>query len=449
MGRDTFQEVDIVGVTMPITKHNYFVKDVNNLADTLREAFEIAQSGRPGPVLVDITKDVQQAVCDYTPKPAVVPKAPVAPAKAELDKALEYIRKSQRPYIYFGGGVISGQAEKELISLADKIDAPMGSSLMGLSAVPTDHPRFLGMQGMHGHFASSKALAEADLILAVGVRFSDRATGNKDKYSENKTIIHIDVDAAEINKNISADFGIEGDVKTSLKYFNDNLSEIKHTEWMKTVAMFVDKEKSFASGDNALTPYSVIDAVNSAMDDDAIVVTDVGQHQMWAAQRVFLRKPRTFLSSGGLGTMGYGLGAAIGAAIGTGKRTVLYTGDGCFSMNLNELSTVVSNNVPIVIVLMNNGVLGMVRQWQNKIYNKRFSNTTLHRFIDYEKLLAAFGGKAYNVTSRAELDDAVKKAFSENTVTLLNCMIDKDEFVLPFIPSGGSVDEMILTKEGQ
>lgn len=448
LGRDSFQEVDIVGVTLPITKHNFIVKDVNKLADTIRLAFQIAQSGRPGPVLVDITKDVQQALCDYTPYAAVKADPVKEPIEADLDEAVSIIADAEKPYIYYGGGIISSGAEAELIELAEKMDAPMGCSLMGLSAVPNHHPSFLGMQGMHGRFASSKALAESDLILAVGVRFSDRATGNKKKYSARKTIIHIDVDAAEINKNITANLGIEGDVKTALRYLADHVSQKKLPDWQAEIDSFKKREAELDKEYDRLTPYAVIDEVNRHMTKDTVVVTDVGQHQMWAAQRVNLEKPRTFLSSGGLGTMGYGLGAAIGGAMGTGERTVLYTGDGCFGMNLNEMATAVSNELPIVIVLMNNGVLGMVRQWQNKFYGKRFSNTTLARKTDYTKLVEAFGAIGYNVTTKEELKEAAEKAFSHNGPVLLNCMIDPDEFVLPFTPPGGSIDQMIV-EEGE
>ena len=447
LGKDSFQEVDIVGVTIPITKHNYIVKDVNKLADTIREAFRIAQSGRPGPVLVDITKDVQQAICDYTPYAAVEPDPVKEPLQGDLDEALSLIAEAEKPYIYFGGGIISAGAEAELMELSQKMDAPMGCSLMGLSAVPNDHPHFLGMQGMHGRFASSKALAESDLILAVGVRFSDRATGNKKKYAARKTIIHIDVDAAEINKNITANLGVEGDVKLALRYLTDHLEAKSLPEWQAEIARFKEREAALDKEYDYLTPYAVIDEINRYMTEDTVVVTDVGQHQMWAAQRTKLQKPRTFLSSGGLGTMGYGLGAAIGGAFGSGQRTVLYTGDGCFGMNLNEMATAVSNDLPIVIVLINNGVLGMVRQWQNKFYGKRFSNTTLARKTDYTKLVEAFGAVGYTVSTKEELKEAVGKAFSQNGPVLLNCMIDPDEFVLPFTPPGGSIDQMIVKKE--
>ena len=446
LGRDSFQEVDIVGVTLPVTKHNFIVKDVTRLADTIREAFQIAQSGRPGPVLVDVTKDVQQALCDYTPYAPVEPLPVKEPDPADLDEAISLIEKAERPYIYFGGGIISSGAEAELMELAEKMDAPLGCSLMGLSAVPNEHPKFLGMQGMHGRFASSKALAESDLILAVGVRFSDRATGNKERYSENKTIIHIDVDAAEINKNITANLGVEGDVKLSLQYLIDHTDAKKLPEWEAKIAKFKAREAELDKEYDHLTPYAIIDEINKYSTKDTVVVTDVGQHQMWAAQRVKLEKPRTFLSSGGLGTMGYGLGAAIGGCMGTGERTVLYTGDGCFGMNLNEMATAVSNQTPIVIVLMNNGVLGMVRQWQNKFYGKRFSNTTLNRKTDYTKLVEAFGATGYTVTTKEELKEAVQKAFEEDGPVLLNCMIDQDEFVLPFTPPGGTIDQMIVER---
>ena len=364
IGRDSFQEVDITGITMPVVKHNYVVKDVTKLADTIRDAFRIAKSGRPGPTLVDIPKDVQTASCDFVP-------APVAPAvevrrftEEELDRAAAMLAEAERPYIYCGGGVVSAGAEEELAALADRLDCPIGTSMMGLSAVPASSPRKLGMVGMHGIYASTMTKNESDVLVAVGVRFSDRATGKKSEYLKNTKIIHIDTDAAEIDKNITVDLGLVGNAKTVLSALLTRVGQQKHPEWWRRIDEIKSYEASHRLPQEGFSPYAIIDEVARYADDDTPIATDVGQHQMWVAQRYPFEKPRTFVTSGGLGTMGFGLGAAIGAAIGTGRRTVLFTGDGSFGMNLNELTTAVSQKVPVVILIMNNGVLGMVRQWQ-------------------------------------------------------------------------------------
>lgn len=468
IGRDSFQEVDIVGVTMPVTKHNFIVKDVEELADTIRLAFKIAKSGRPGPVLIDIPKDVQIAQCDFEPKAAPVVPYPLCLAEEDkLKQAAELINNCERPYIYFGGGIITGKASDEIIALAEKTDAPMGCSLMGLSAVPDDNPRFLGMQGMHGHYASSVAEDEADLVIAAGARFSDRATGNKKRFSKNFRIIHIDIDGAEIHKNIPAYLGITGDVKDALSRLLTMVEEKKRDGWTKRIgelrAEEAERTKRAISGEyvqncenctarcsnpgvpaaEKLTPYEIVDAVSRYSSKDTIIATDVGQHQMWVAQRFPFTGPRTFLTSGGLGTMGFGLGAAIGAVAATGKRTVLFTGDGSFGMNLNELATAVSINAPIVIVIMNNGVLGMVRQWQTLFFDKHYSNTTLSRKTDFVKLADAFGAKGVRVNTPDELEDAVKTAFACDGPFVIDCAVDCNEFVLPMLPPGGSIDDII------
>ena len=453
IGRDSFQEVDIVGITMPITKHNFIVKDINELADTLRTAFKIAKSGRPGPVLVDIPKDIQEALCEFEPNPQPVIPYPLTFASEEkLQNAAKMIDNCERPYIYFGGGVISGKASQQILALAEKIDAPLGCSLMGLSAVPHDHPRFLGMQGMHGHFASSVAQDEADLIIALGVRFSDRATGDDSRYSKHSAIIHIDIDGAELHKNISADIAIKGDLHDSLERLIAMTSEKKHPIWAERIeqlkaeeqkrtetALSITKDKCGGK----LSPYEIIDIISSKAEDDTIIITDVGQHQMWTAQRYPLKTPRTFLSSGGLGTMGFGLGAAVGAAAASGKRCILFTGDGSFGMDLCELATAVSQELPITIVIMNNGVLGMVRQWQTLFFDKRYSATTLDRKTDFSKVAEAFGAKGGYASSAAELEKLADTALSCSTPFVIDCAVDCDEPVLPMLPQGGTIDDMI------
>ena len=451
IGRDSFQEVDIVGITMPITKHNFIVKDINELADTLRTAFKIAKSGRPGPVLVDIPKDVQVAKCEFEPKaqPVIPYPIPFAPDD-KLEKAADMINAAERPYIYFGGGIISGKASEELITLAEKIDAPMGCSLMGLSAVPCDHPLFLGMQGMHGHYASSVAEDEADLVIALGARFSDRATGNKNRFSKNFRIIHIDIDGAELHKNISADLAIKGDIKDSVSRLTELVGEKKRPQWEERISQLRQEElqrtenalRSGKAAQQQLRPYDIVDII-SAYADDAVIATDVGQHQMWTAQRYPLKKPRTFITSGGLGTMGFGMGAAIGASIASGKRAVLFTGDGSFGMDLNELATAVSRNIPLVVVIFNNNSLGMVRQWQTLFFDRHYSNTVLDRSTDFVKLAEAFGAKGARASSKEELEKAAAEAFAGSGPFVIDCTVDCDEFVLPMLPPGGSIDDII------
>ncbi len=468
IGRDSFQEVDIVGISMPVTKHNFIVKDVRELADTIRQAFCIAKSGRPGPVLVDIPKDVQQALCDFEAQPSPVEPMPKKRASNHrLRWAADMIAESKRPYIYFGGGILSGDASEELKAFAEKIDAPMGCSLMGLSAVPSDHPRFLGMQGMHGHFASSVAEDEADLVIALGVRFSDRATGKKDRFAKNFKIIHIDIDGAELNKNIPAQLIIQADIKDALTRLTELIATQTHSEWNarltelraeeaeRTVRSYqIKTEKKCAACATAcdkaglpaaerLNHHQIIDAVSLAAEKDAVIVTDVGQHQMWTAQQYPLRTPRTFLTSGGLGTMGFGLGAAIGASAATGKRTVLFTGDGCFGMNLNELATAVSEKTPVIIIIVNNGVLGMVRQWQTLFFDGHHSNTTLGRQTDFVKLAEAFGAKGAHAFNTDQLSAALREAFSQNLPYVIDCVTDCDEMVLPMLPPGGSIENII------
>ncbi|WP_417074497.1 biosynthetic-type acetolactate synthase large subunit [Hominenteromicrobium sp.] len=444
IGTDSFQEIDITGVTLPITKHNYFVGSVENLADTIREAFALAQSGRPGPVLIDVPKDVQTAVCDYEPQAPVQPEERHAAKDVRIKEAAALINASKRPFIYFGGGLITSEAQEEMLAFAEKIDAPIGCSLMGLSGIPTDHPRFLGMQGMHGHYASSMAMHDADLIISLGVRFNDRVTGNREKFAKLAQIIHIDVDGSELSKTVNSACGLRGDVKLTLQKLIPLVNAEQKPDWEKAVKALKETENDYLDIRPGLTPRNAIMTLNKHLGENTAVATDVGQHQMWAAQNVNFKKPRRFISSGGLGTMGFGLGAAIGAAVGTGERSVLVTGDGSFGMCLNELTTAVTYNVPVVILLMNNGVLGMVRQWQTLFFNKHYSNTILDRKTDFVALARAFGADGEAVDTVAALDKAFEHAFNCDGPYVIDCRIDKDEFVLPMLPPGGSMDDIIM-----
>ena len=451
IGKDSFQEIDITGITLPITKHNYFVNKIEDLADSIREAFQIAKSGRPGPVLVDVPKDVQVAVYDYEPQ-EIVPKIPLPKAdEVSIDEAVAIINEAKKPYIYIGGGAAGLNMGKEIIALAEKIDAPIGCTFMGLSAVPDGNERFLGMQGMHGHYASSISQKHADLIIGVGVRFSDRATGNTAKFAKNTKIIQLDPDFAEINKNVSVDLGIVADVFDSFTRIAKKANESKKPEWANEIKALKEKEAQIAekaakmAGDR-MTPKMVFDVINKYKLPRTVTATDVGQHQMWAAQYSTFDTTRRFVSSGGLGTMGFGLGAAIGARVATNDPTVLITGDGSFGMNLNELATAVTYRVPLVIVLCNNGVLGMVRQWQNLFFGKRFSNTVLERKTDFVKLAEAFGAHGMRATTIEEFEDAFKKSLTINGPVVIDTLIDKDEFVLPMLPPGGSIDDIITEK---
>lgn len=447
IGTDSFQEVDITGVTLPITKHNYFVGDVANLADTIREAFVLAKSGRPGPVLIDVPKDVQIAKYEYEPMPPVEKEEPHAAKDIRIEEAAKYINAAKQPYVYFGGGVISANAQDEMLALAEKIDAPVGCSLMGLSGVPTDYPRFLGMQGMHGHYASSMAMHHADLILSLGVRFNDRVTGNRTKFATGAKIVHIDVDGSELCKTVNAVCSLRGDVKLTLQKLLVLLDEDNKPEWMSKVDAFRREEENYLDNREGLTPRKAILTLNKHLGENTPVCTDVGQHQMWSAQNLFFKTPRRFVSSGGLGTMGFGFGAAIGAAFGAKERSVLVTGDGSFGMSLNELTTAVTYNVPVVVLIMNNGVLGMVRQWQTLFYEKHYSNTVLNRKIDFAAFARSFGADGEAVSTPEELDAALIRAFNQDGPYLIDCKIDKDEFVLPMLPPGGSMDDIIVKLE--
>ena len=448
IGKDSFQEIDITGVTLPITKHNYFVSRIEELADTVREAFSIAKSGRPGPVLIDIPKDVQVAKYEYVQQP-IAPKIPL-PIVSEtlIEQAAAMIAEAKRPYIYIGGGAAGLGMGEEIVAFAEKIDAVIGCSFMGLSAVPQESERFLGMQGMHGHYASSMAQNEADLILAVGVRFSDRATGNVAKFAKRSKIIQLDPDQAEVNKNVRVDLGLVGDVEDAFKRIAAKCKKADNPAWILRVRALKTEEQTFeeeiaAASTAALTPKQVFDIVNEEKPAATVVATDVGQHQMWTAQYVKFDRPRRWVSSGGLGTMGFGLGAAMGAYVATKDPTVLITGDGSFGMNLNELATAVTYNIPVVIVLMNNGVLGMVRQWQTLFFGKRYSNTVLERKTDFVALAKAFGAEGYLAETPVEFRQAFVKAVKAGKPVVIDTRIDKDEFVLPMLPPGGAIDDII------
>ena len=442
LGRDSFQEVDIAGITMPVTKHNYIVKDIRELAPTIREAFYIANAGRKGPVLVDIPKNIQTELCEYEEKKAER-HAPRPVEESALEAVRAALNKAKRPLIIAGGGCIGSGASENLLRFAKILQAPVSATLMGLGANPASDEQFLGLIGMHGTDASAKAFRRADAVIACGMRFSDRVAGDRVKFRAGKTVIQFDIDAAEIDKNVPVDIAVMADIDEILKALLPTLKQADRKDWLKETAAY--KEYEAANFDSSLPAYKILSALRSFTDADTPVVTDVGQHQMWAAQYCRIERPRRFISSGGLGTMGFGLGAAIGACVGTGRQTVLVTGDGCFHMNLNELCTAVSQKLPLVILLMDNNALGMVRQWQTLFYGKRYSQTTLDRRTDYVRLAEAFGAKGMTIAGEADILPVLKAAFAEPGPVLVDCKIGIDDKVLPMIAPGKSFDE-IMTK---
>ena len=449
LGKDSFQEVDINGIAMPVTKHSWIVKDVNDLAQTIRYAFAIARTGRPGPVLVDVPKDVTGAVCEYEP---VVPdrylpvkKHPVT--EAEVDQVISMINASKKPFIMVGGGAVISGASEELKTFVDKIDAPVCDTLMGKGAFNGTDPRYTGMIGMHGTKASNLGVSRCDLLIALGARFSDRVIGNAKTFASGAKILHIDVDPAEINKNIKVDFSVIGDLKEVLEKINEKLTQQSHPDWLKYTSQ-LKASYPLNYDHKKLTCPAIIQKLDELTEGNAIITTDVGQHQMWAAQYYTYTKPRTLISSGGLGTMGYGIGAAIGAKIAHPDRTVINIGgDGCFRMNMNELATASRYDIPIIEIVIDNRVLGMVRQWQTLYYGARYSATIIEDKVDYCKVAEGLGCRAIQVTSLAELEPALREALACKEPVLVNCVIDEDDKVFPMVSPGASIEEAFDEKD--
>ncbi len=442
LGKDSFQEVDIAGVTIPITKHSFIVKNIVDLAPTLRRAFDIATSGRPGPVLVDITKDVTAAVCDYTPQKPREKERKIFYTPEQMDRTVEYINAAQKPFIYLGGGAILSEASQEVAEFAELIDAPVCDTLMAKGAFDGTSPRYTGMIGMHGTKTSNLGVSQCDLLIALGARFSDRVIGNPKRFAEGAKIIHIDIDAAEINKNIRVDASLVGDLKLALKELNGRLKQQSHPEWMAAIREMKEKYPLKYDDSQLSCPY-VIETIDRVTKGQALITTDVGQHQMWAAQYYRYTTPRTFLSSGGLGTMGYGLGACIGAQLGQPDRLCInIAGDGCFRMNMNELATASRYNIPIIQVVINNHVLGMVRQWQTLFYGKRYSQTVLNDKVDFCKVAEGLGCAAIRVTKKEEVAPALEKAIAMKAPVLLECVIPEDDKVFPMVPAGAPIAEV-------
>lgn len=443
LGKDSFQEVDIAGIVMPITKHSYIVKDITKLADTIRKAFYIAKSGRPGPVLVDVTKDVTGALYDYSPRrPATVNRETSEIHRENVEQAVNMICKAQKPFIFVGGGSVISGASEEIAELSHRIQAPVCDSLMGKGGFSGEDPYYTGMLGMHGTKTSNLGVSQCDLLIVLGARFSDRVTGNAKTFANKAKILQIDIDAAEINKNVLVDAYIEGDIKEVLRRLLEEIPEKKHPQWMEHIQEMKAKYPLNYDHTQLTGPY-IIEKLYELTDGDAIITTDVGQHQMWAAQYYKYKEPRTFLSSGGLGTMGFGLGAAIGAKMGRPEKTVVnIAGDGCFRMNMNEIATAVRCGKPLVQIVLNNHVLGMVRQWQTLFYDHRYSHTVLNDAVDFVKISEGMGAKAIRVTKMEEVEPALKEALSSDGPVVLDCWIDQDLSVFPMVPAGANIDDV-------
>lgn len=442
LGKDSFQEIDIAGITMPITKHNYIVKDVNQLADTIRRAFGIARRGKPGPVLIDIPKDVTANMAEYEPKKIVQPRRRECVDEVELQAAADMIQEAKKPYIFVGGGAVLSDAAEELLEFAKKVDAPVADSLMGKGAFPGTDPYYTGMLGMHGTKTSNHGVSECDLLIVVGARFSDRVTGNAKKFASKAKILQIDIDPAEMNKNVIITQGVTGDIKVVLSKLNEMLTQQDHSEWIRQIEEYKAKYPLTYHPDVLSGPF-VVEEIYRQTKGEAIIVTEVGQNQMWAAQYYKYPKPRTLLTSGGLGTMGYGLGASIGAKCARPDKCVVnIAGDGCFRMNMNEIATAVRSQIPVIEVILNNHVLGMVRQWQDLFYEKRYSATVLNDQVDFVKLAEAMGAKAFRASTREEFVQIFEKARGLNEPVLIDCQIDCDEKVWPMVAPGAAIDQV-------
>ena len=448
LGKDSFQEIDIAGVTMPITNHNFIVKDVTKLADVIRAAFRIAKEGRPGPVLIDVTKDVTAAECDYIKEtPKTIERQTDTIKEEDVERAVEMIKASKRPYVFVGGGVIASDASDELARFVKKIDAPVADSLMGKGAFDGTDPHYTGMLGMHGTKTSNFGVSECDLLIAIGARFSDRVTGNANKFAKNAKILHFDIDAAEINKNIHSDASVVGDALEILKRVNAKLEQQDRHEWLEHIHDY-EKQYPMAYRKDCLNGPLIMEKIYELTKGEAIISTDVGQHQMWAAQHYKYKKPRTLLTSGGLGTMGYGLGAAIGAKVGCKDKTVInIAGDGCFRMNMNEVATATRYNIPVIEIIFNNHVLGMVRQWQDLFYGKRYSATVLDDCVDFVKVSEGMGAKGYRVQTIEEFEAALKDAMALNIPCVIDCLIDREDKVFPMVSPGAAISEAFDRKD--
>ncbi|MCI8670385.1 MAG: biosynthetic-type acetolactate synthase large subunit [Lachnospiraceae bacterium] len=442
LGKDSFQEVDIVGITMPITKHNYIVQDAEDLAETLRKAFYVAKSGRPGPVLVDVTKDATANKAEYSYKePKKIERSTENIQEEDIEAALKLIHKCKKPFIFVGGGAVISEASEELMEFAVKIDAPVCDSLMGKGAFDGTHPLYTGMLGMHGTKASNFGVTECDLLIAIGARFSDRVIGNAKKFAKNAKVLHIDVDAAEINKNIRTTASIIGDAREVLKRLNANLETTKRPEWISHINELKSSYPLTYVANQLNGPY-LIQKLYEITKGDAIITTEVGQHQMWAAQFYRYSRPRTLITSGGAGTMGYGLGACIGTKVANKDKVVVnIAGDGCFRMNMNEIATAVRYNIPIIEIILNNHVLGMVRQWQTLFYGKRYSQTTLNDQVDYVKVAEAMGAKAYRITKMEEVEPVLREAIALNIPVVIDCQIGSDDKVFPMVAPNAPISE--------